>query len=182
MTLGAPSKFPMRLITVLGFLFLASWAFGGCSKPGESFRAGSVAPDFRLNDLAGGTVFLNAELKRPVVLTFFATWCMPCREEVPFLIDLSGRYGDKIRILCLDVDPENIDKIRSIAAGLKIPYPILLDEGRRTAERYGVRDLPATFLIGTDGRIRSRYEFLGDAERRSLTAEIERLIGGSNAK
>jgi len=138
-------------------------------------QAGASAPDFRLNDLTGRTVFLNANLHTPVVLTFFATWCAPCREEIPLLVDLNLKYTGKVSILCVDVDPENIDKIHSIASGLSIPYPFLLDEGRRTMDRYGVRELPATFLIDTNGRILSKYGMLNETGLRSLSEQIERL-------
>jgi peroxiredoxin len=152
-----------------------------CADPGGLFQAGAMAPDFRLADLAGRTVYLNAELRRPVVLTFFATWCAPCRDEIPALSALQRRIDDRVRVLCVVVDPENIDKVRSIASGLGIPYPMLLDERGRTKTAYGVTTLPVTVLIGTDGRIVSRFEALGDMEIQVLSAAVERLAGERDA-
>jgi len=160
-------------------IFFAVLVFtAACSPDPASRRAGGAAPDFRLSGLSGRTVFLNAELRRPVVLTFFATWCAPCREEIPLLIDLDRRFKDRITILCVVADPENIDKVRSIASRLKIPYPMLLDEGQRTQKAYGVRELPATFFIGTDGRILSRFDAFGEDEKRALIEAIGRAAKG----
>ena len=163
---------PNRLIAVL--LLLAAACSGPASFPG----AGSRAPDFRADDLTGRTVYLSAELGRPVLLTFFATWCKPCLEEIPRLVALAGSLGDRVTFLCVVVDPENEGKVRSIASSLKIPYPMLMDEGGRIKSAYAVRGLPATFLIGRDGRIRSRLGYLGDDEIRALTEAIDRLRGG----
>ena len=153
-----------------------------CAKGGAPLQAGAVAPDFRLSDLTGRTVFLNAELRRPIVLTFFATWCAPCREEIPVLIAFQRRLGDRAQILCVVADPENIDQVRSTAAGLSIPYPMLLDEGQRTMRAYGVRALPATFLIGRDGRIVSRFGVLGESEAGMLYDAIERISGNVHGR
>jgi peroxiredoxin len=169
-----------RLFLAAGFIVLLM--ADGCAAPSSPTQAGNVAPDFRLNDLSGRTVFLNAELNVPVALTFFATWCAPCREEIPLLADLQNKYEGRMKVLCVDVDPENIDRIRSIADGLKIPYPILLDEGRRVMASYSVRELPATFLIGRDGKIVSQYGAFGSDQARALSTEIERITGKADAR
>ena len=148
-----------------------------CSRSESSPQVGSVAPDFRAEDLTGRTIFLNAELERPVVLTFFATWCAPCREEVSRFIELHDRLAGGARILCVVVDPENKDEVRSLASGLEIPYPMLMDEGQRIKSSYGVWGLPTTFVVGTDGRIHSRFTYVGEAEARALAETVERIGG-----
>jgi len=121
-------------------------------------------------------VYLNAEIKRPVVLTFFATWCVPCRDEVPLLIDLHRRFGERVGFLCVAVDPENVDKIRSFVNDVNVPYPMLLDQDRKIMSAYGVDALPATFVIGVDGRIRSVFSRIGEQEARLLADELTRLL------
>jgi peroxiredoxin len=148
-----------------------------CSRSGSSPQVGSLAPDFRAEDLTGRTLFLNAELERPVVLTFFASWCAPCREEVSRFIGLHDRFGDDATILCVVVDPENKDEVRSLASGLRIPYPMLMDEGQRIRSSYAVWGLPATFVVGTDGRIHSRFSYVGEDEARALVETVERIAG-----
>ena len=147
-----------------------------CSRSGSYLAAGSAAPDFRADDLTGRTVYLNAELSRPVALTFFATWCKPCVEEIPRLIELHRLFDGRLKILCIVVDPENKDRVRSLASALSIPYPMLMDEGQKIRSAYSIRGLPATFLVGTDGRIRSTFSYLGEAEARALADAVRRLI------
>jgi peroxiredoxin len=154
--------------------FVALLSAISCNK--ASTQPGAVAPDFRLNDLTGQTRFLNAELARPVVLTFFATWCAPCREEIPHLIDIHNRFPDRASVLCVDVDPENIDKIQSIARSFAIPYPILLDEGKKVMAAYGVQELPVTILITPDGRVASIFSTIGEREKKTLIEMVERII------
>lgn len=158
-----------RLLAVLAILAAA------CTGSDPLPRAGERAPDFRANDLTGRMVYLNAELALPVVLTFFATWCRPCLEEVPRLVDLHRRFAGRATFLCVVADPENRDKARAIAAGLSIPYPMLLDEGGSIRAAYAVRGLPATFLVGTDGNILSTFTYIGEDEARALAEAIERL-------
>lgn len=149
----------------------------GC-PPGELLKAGDKAPDFRADDLVGRTHYLNAELKRPVVLTFFATWCAPCKLEMPLLIDLQRQLNGRAQVLCVVIDPENRDRVQTFAAGLSIPFPLLLDQGQKIKQAYGVTELPVTFLIGTDGIIRSRYGPLGPAEIDDLRKQVTRLEQG----
>jgi 2,5-furandicarboxylate decarboxylase 1 len=78
---------------------------------------------------------------------------------------------------CIVVDPENKDEVRSFASGLKIPYPMLMDEGQRIKSSYGVWGLPATFVVGTDGRIHSRFTYVGEDEARALAETVERMVG-----
>ncbi len=158
-----------RIILVIAILALPA-----CDKAPKS--AGSVAPDFRLDDLTGQTHYLNAELTRPVVLTFFATWCAPCREEIPHLIDVQKRFAGHAQVLCVDVDPENIDKIHSIAKSFQIPYPILLDENKKVMAAYKVRELPVTFVIDTKSRVISRFSTIGETEKASLIETVERIL------
>ena len=147
-----------------------------CSKANKSgSSAGKIAPDFRADDIKGEPHYLNAELKRPVILTFFATWCVPCREEISLLKKLLDKYGDKVGVLCVVTDPENKDKVIAMVKGLEIPYPMLIDEGQKIMSAYNIEALPATFLIGKDGRIRPMFKGFKEVEYNALISEIERL-------
>ncbi|HPQ68239.1 MAG TPA: TlpA disulfide reductase family protein [bacterium] len=168
------AKTSKRLWPALVFcLWLAA-----CQRPSAPLSAGRVAPDFRANDLTGRTVYLNAELKKPVVLTFFATWCAPCRDEMPLLSEVQQRFAGRVTVLCVVVDPENADRVRSMAAGMATPYPFLLDEGQGIMQAYGVQALPATFVIGVDGRIHSSFLVFGEVEKTALTELLTRLTEG----
>ncbi len=167
---------PVRRASLLALALLLATA---CSRPSAPLEAGGVAPDFRAVDLTGKTIYLNAELTRPTVLTFFATWCAPCRDEIPLLIDLHRRYAGRAGVLCVVIDPENKGKVRSLATGLQIPYPVLMDEGGDIGRAYRVSALPVTFLLGTDGRIRSRFGAFGETEATALARELDRLLKGA---
>jgi len=164
----------MRLTVALVICFLLA----ACQRPSAPLSAGREAPDFRADDLTGRTVYLNAELKRPVVLTFFATWCAPCRDEMPLLSEVQQRFSDRITVLCVVVDPENAERVRSMTSGLAIPYPFLLDEGQGIMQAYGVQALPATFVIGVDGRVLSSFQVFGEDEQAALTELLTRLTEG----
>ena len=173
---GKNVRITMRLA---GAMLLVCFALVACQRQQEPLSAGRIAPDFRAVDLTGRTFYLNAELKLPVVLTFFATWCAPCRDEMPLLSEVQRRFAGRATILCVVVDPENADRVRSMVSGLNMPYPFLLDEGLHTMQAYGVRALPATFVIGVDGRIRSTFQVFGEDEKRALIDLLTRLTGES---
>jgi thiol-disulfide isomerase/thioredoxin len=108
--------------------------------------------DFYLGDLVGAT---KKEKSNGVILSFFASWCVPCRNELPLLNSLVNELKDKgIRIVIVGFK-EDFDAIRSLLAELKVDKPVVLcDQHGKVGEKYGVRFLPTTFFIGSDGRIK----------------------------
>lgn len=163
----------LRKVSVL---FIALFFFTACNRSSVGLEPGKNAPDFRANDLTERTYYLSAELNRPVVLTFFATWCAPCKDEIPYLIELHNHFKNKIRILCIVTDAANKDKALSISKGLAVPYPMLMDDGEKVMTLYGVNTLPTTFLVGLDGRIITRYSSFGEQELKSLKEQINRVL------
>jgi peroxiredoxin len=157
-------------------LILAVLLAAGCTNPSGRLEAGRVAPDFRAEDLTGQTHYLSAALARPVVLNFFATWCAPCREEMPHLADLHRRYSGRVEFLCVVTDPENKDKARALATAAGAGYPFLLDEEHTIKPAYGVVELPTTFLIAPDGTIRTSYLDFGPREADHLAGQLDRLL------
>lgn len=128
--------------------------------PGDSPRAevtgGDPAPAFTLTDLDGNRVSLSQFAERPVVLNFWATWCAPCRAEIPHLIEAYQREGGEVVFLAISVD-EPAGTVRRFAEEKGMPFPVLLDEGGRVASDYQVRAIPMTFFISRDGEIAMRY-------------------------
>lgn len=165
-----------RALRKISVIFLALMLCVACNRATTGLKPGKIAPDFRANDLRGKTYYLNAELNKPIVLTFFATWCAPCKDEIPLLIDLQREYKNKVGILCIVTDAQNKDKAMSIAAGLSVPYPMLVDEGEKIMKLYEVDTLPTTLLIGSDGRIRSKYSSFRESELQSLKEQINRVL------
>jgi len=136
-------------------------------------RAGEFpkpAPDWQLKDLDGKPVD-SAQFKGKVILLdFWATWCPPCREEIPGLIELQKEFGPKgftIIGVSLDDDPAAVKKFQS-----KVPinYPVVMGDGAMAAKFGGVEAIPTKFLVDREGKIVSRS--VGGAEK----ADLEKLI------
>lgn len=114
---------------------------------------GEPAPGFTLPTPGGGALALSDLRGRPVVLNFFATWCVPCRVEMPFLQAAHERYGsDKLTILGIDVqEPE--DLVSAYLDELGLTFPVVLDESGGQLSAYGIRSLPTTVLIDEAGKV-----------------------------
>ena len=112
-----------------------------------------TAPEFSLSDLAGKKVQLKVLRGNLVFLNFFATWCGPCREEMPGMERLFRAHQDKgFVVLAVNVQ-ESAKTVRPFVQELKLSFPIALDAEGTVSRDYGVRALPVSFLIGRDGRI-----------------------------
>jgi thiol-disulfide isomerase/thioredoxin len=114
------------------------------------------APDLTLPALDGTTFSLAALDGKPAILNFWATWCAPCRAEMPMLQAAWERYNDSVAIVGVDID-EDPALVQAFVDELDITFPILLDEGAVIAGRYNVRGLPTTLFIDGDGIIRQIY-------------------------
>jgi peroxiredoxin len=114
------------------------------------------APTFTLRNLAGKKVALGDFRGRLVLLNFFATWCVPCREEMPAMERLYRQYRDQgLVVLALSVR-ESAGEVGAFVQEFGLTYPVLLDGEASVAYRFGVRPIPATYLIGGDGTLRWR--------------------------
>ncbi len=121
----------------------------GLQPPKEEVEA----PDFTLKDLNGKKVQLRDFRRKVIFLNFFATWCVPCRLEMPAMERLSKAYKDKgLVVLAVDIK-ESAKTVRTFLQELKVSFPALLDADGSVAFTYGIRPLPATYLIGRNGKI-----------------------------
>lgn len=138
--------------------------------------AGRAAPDFELHALDGHLVRLSDFRGRLVLVNFWATWCAPCRVEMPWLREFDGRYGlQGLTILGVSVDDGGRDRIERFVRGLRVEYPILLSDGKVDLRYGGVRFLPQTFFVGRDGRIIRRA--YGIRTHEDFEAEIRSALG-----
>ena len=112
-----------------------------------------AAPEFSLPELAGKKVQLKTLRGSLVFLNFFATWCEPCREEMPGMERLFRAHKDKGLVVLAVNMQESAKRVRPFVQELKLSFPIALDEDGTVGRDYGVRALPVSFLIGRDGRI-----------------------------
>ena len=138
--------------------------------PGE--LAGS-APAFTLTDLNGKPVSLADFRGKVVVLNFWATWCPPCRREIPDFIDLQREYGSRgVQIVGIALDEP--EKVQAFARQNGMNYPVLLGSDEISMKYGGIEGIPTTFIIDRDGKIVNRFE--GFRPREVFEAEIKQLL------
>jgi len=133
----------------------------GCQLPAGSSQGtgiGSLAPDFQLESLDGQGVTLSELRGRPVMLNFWATWCPPCRAEMPWLEQIYEEWtGKPPSVVMLTVNNgESPSRVRGFMETYNLSLPVLLDTDERVAGRYGIRYIPTTFFIDEDGIIQQK--------------------------
>jgi cytochrome c biogenesis protein CcmG, thiol:disulfide interchange protein DsbE len=132
---------------------------------------GRPAPEFSLLDTDGRRVALSSFRGRVVAVNFWATWCGPCRQEVPVLVRLySENEGKCFELLGVASESGTRDQVVAAAHKLGINYPVLLDDEGKAGDAYRIPGYPRTFLIDAGGQIRTVFE--GAVER----ADIERAL------
>lgn len=117
---------------------------------------GSTAADFNLPLLDGQSQKLSDLRGRPVIINFWATWCPPCKEEMPLLQRYAHQYPDRFVILGVDYEEET-SAVQSYVQGMQINFPILLDKTGAVSELYYARNFPTTFFVDAKGVIRAQH-------------------------
>ena len=155
--------FHSRWLVAVGIA--VSLVLGGCNSS-KSVRAASTmpdkdrkpAPEFELKDADGKTVRLSDYKGKVVLLDFWATWCGPCKIEIPWFIDFERKYKDQgFAVIGVSMDEEGWTVVKPFVSELAINYRILQGSDA-TAQLYGgVEALPTTFLIDRDGRIAATH-------------------------
>ncbi|MHB8216747.1 MAG: TlpA family protein disulfide reductase [Candidatus Sulfotelmatobacter sp.] len=117
-------------------------------------RQSSPAPDFSLESLDGSTTRLSDFRGKAVLLNFWATWCGPCKIEMPWFVDFQKQYGSQgLQIVGVAMDDASKEDIGKFAKDMGVNYPILIGKEAVGDEYGGVPALPETFLIARDGKI-----------------------------
>lgn len=118
---------------------------------------GALAPDFLLESLGGGELRLTDFRGRPVVLNFWATWCQPCRKEMPQFVRAYDEFGDQgLVVLAVNLQ-EGKSIVRPFADDFGMTFPIAIDRDGEVGDRYRLLGLPTTFFIDRDGVIRTAF-------------------------
>jgi len=132
-------------------------------------------PPFLLNDLEGGVISTANWSGKVVLLNFWATWCPPCRDEIPEMIELAKRFPDRLLIVGVSMDDGPPDDVRRFAKQMGINYPIVMGSRTLSSEYGGVPALPTSFVVNTDGRIVQKHEGLYSIDR--YDSEVRSLLG-----
>ena len=160
------------LITVVAAIALALGLYSRTHRT-TSVR---VAPDFTLPQLNGQQLTLSSYRGKVVLLDFWATWCDPCREETPHLVELQQKYGDRgLQIVGVSMD-DGPEPVRSFYQQFHMNYPVVMGTAK-TGELYGgVLGLPIAFVIGRDGLIHDKH--IGATDAAVFEKEIKTLLAG----
>jgi peroxiredoxin len=118
--------------------------------------AGSPAPQFELQSLSGEHIKLSDFHGRTVLINFWATWCGPCRLEMPAIQSRYERYGDELVVLAVNFD-EEAPLVQQFTDELGLTFPVLLDPGGEVQRLYRVRGYPTTVFVDADGLIEIQH-------------------------
>lgn len=146
-----------------------------------SVDIGRAVPSYRAVSLSGDSVSLAGQQGKVVLLNVWATWCHPCRDEIPELQEIHNRYaGRGLELIGVSIDAQgNEDGIREFMREFRMTYPVWHDPDERISTQFLVIGVPATFLIDRTGVLRWRKTGPVQPGDTSLTNAIERALGES---
>ena len=149
---------------IVGLLFLAS-------------ASGQSSPELSLKDAAGKTYNLSDYRGKIVVLNFWATWCVPCKKEMPIFTEADKRYNQRgLVILAASLDDARTRKyVSKFAQTFKMEFPVLLDATTTTMQQLGLGDsVPSTLFFDQNGNLAGKI--VGQANKKDVLGRIERLL------
>ncbi|HXN54330.1 MAG TPA: redoxin family protein [Candidatus Acidoferrum sp.] len=175
------SRLPLLvgLCLAAGAVFPAAWGASAKSPQAEKVirfvRNPDAAPEFKLDALDGKPLDLAAARGKVVLLNFWATWCGPCRAEIPDLVALQQKYRDQLQIIGLTVDDDDAAMIKQVVAKTHINYPVAMSSPEVRIQYGGIAALPTSFVLDAQGRVVQKHEGLRDPAL--YETEIRALLG-----
>jgi thiol-disulfide isomerase/thioredoxin len=166
---------PTRMRAALAVLFLCS-----VTSPALAVKPGDRAPEIDLPSLSGKRVKLSSLRGSVVVVDFWASWCVPCRKELPALDALAKRYADDrqpVVFLAVGIDKERANAEKQIAASKVTRLEVLLDPDGKTAAAYDIPTMPSSFIIDAKGLVKHMHAGYQSGDEKKLAAEIDALLG-----
>jgi peroxiredoxin len=142
------------LLPFIFFLFICAKA----KKPTSQDTNYPDAPNFVLKDLKGNDVSLSACKGKVIFLNFWATWCPPCRREIPGFVEAYNEYKDKgMAIIGISLDETGRDSVLKFAESFKINYPVVMGTAKIVRDYQPGHFIPATIVIDKNGKIRDKH-------------------------
>jgi thiol-disulfide isomerase/thioredoxin len=164
-------------MTVFGRIIVIALVLAPCSVAGQNVRP---APSLTLKDINGRTLRLDKYRGKVVLLNFWATWCPPCRVEVPDLIQLQHDHSRGLQIVGVTYPPQTRAQVRRFARQFKINYPVALGTRKTKALFYPGGTLPITVIIDRSGNVREVIEGILYAEE--FDAKVKPLLHSSMSR
>lgn len=160
--------FKLTLLTSV----LAMSATAAVLEPAKS----PMAPDFTLAQYQGGNLKLSEQRGNVVLLNFWATWCGPCRTEMPELDKLAKKYADLgVVVIGVNVETEG-DGVKAYLSDIPVSFPILLDTNNVASKTYDVQAMPTTVIIDKDGKVRSLHRAYQPGYEKKYEDDINALL------
>lgn len=159
-------------------LLLAAIVGSGCTKREAPAIEGNPAPDFTLNDLSGRPVQLSSLKGKVVLLNFWATWCPPCRQEIPSMVGLNrAMQGKPFQMLAVSIDEGGKEAVEAFFRKSGQTLPALLDTDGKVARMYGTTGVPETFILDAKGVILKKVMGPMDWSSREVMSALDEMIG-----
>jgi peroxiredoxin len=157
-------------------LLLCATLLAGSSAATAAVQPAAAAPDFTLRSMGGPNVRLAEQRGRVVMVNFWATWCGPCRQEMPHLNKLYDKYRDSgFVLLGVNID-DNANKATELAAKLGLKFPVLLDTDKLVSRLYDMGSMPATVLIDREGKVRHLHHGYRDGYELTYDNQVRALL------
>ncbi|MFC1898978.1 peroxiredoxin family protein [Chloroflexota bacterium] len=148
------------LLVILGIALYLGLVMSGCAPVPEQDNQGFgefTAPDFQLQNLQGETISLGGLQGSPVLINFWATWCPPCRSEMPYIQEIYEDWADEgLVVLAVNIE-EDHKTAEEFMQDNNLSFTVLLDESREVAGSYGISGIPTTFFVGINGMIQDTH-------------------------
>ena len=162
MTRLTPTEKALRIGLVAGLLAALSISLFPSATQAQLpvirfVRDPDPAPEFKVKDLDGNDLSLASARGKVVFLNFWATWCGPCRMEIPTLIALQQRYKDQLQIIGLVVDEDSDQELRKVVKDEGVNYPVALAPGKVRLDYGGIAALPTLFVINSEGKVVQKH-------------------------
>jgi thiol-disulfide isomerase/thioredoxin len=164
------------VFSMLSFTLNPSSAVAGAKRP-QTVQVGTAdIPDFALKSVGDGSLVTSSKLKGKVLLfVFFATWCPPCIQEIPTLVDLQNEYGNRgFSVVGMSVDDGGPRVVKELMTKMGINYPVLMADGKTTRGFGGVSGIPVAFLVDRQGKRVKRWQ--GKVPHSVLEQEIKKYL------
>ena len=179
MTLIRAATRPLAVALLAAAFLFPAGRLGAADRKAAELRPwnGGPAPALSLKDLGGASHQLEAYRGKVVILNFWATWCEPCREEMPSFNRLKASLAGQPVVLFAVNIAEGEARINEFLGKVPIDFPVLLDRDSQVSRAWKVRLMPTTFIIGADGRVRYSYAGERDWADESVRSKIAALAG-----
>ncbi len=159
----------LRQLLILALFSLQSFSVA-------AIELGETAPDFTLKSLGGENLRLEEYRGKVVLLNFWATWCGPCRQEMPILDRIQQRYqGAGFEVLGVNVEGKD-PKARRVAKELAVSFPLLFDDSQKVSENYDLQGMPFSVLIDRSGQVQYIHKGYKPGDEKSYIDRLKKLL------